>query len=213
MSGLESLRHILARLLAVWRTRGPLEFATFVLTRIVLRREDLIFECSLGEIQGAPFVLPERGRFVIVDGAGIALPEHASVVAQVLQGENGVHVSGLLDGDLMLAHVGDTGVVDNYAFVLFRTGYKRFLGLEDAVPLIGNCNTLAEARGRGLYPLMLRYICCVLAGRGYGRVVITCAPSNKASIRGIEKAGFEFVSHLTCWIVLSRVVVWRGGAK
>lgn len=49
------------------------------------------------------------------------------------------------------------------------------------------CETIPEARGRGLYPLLLSYIQNVHARRNLYMIV---EESNRSSIRGIEKAGF-----------------------
>lgn len=63
-----------------------------------------------------------------------------------------------------------------------------YLGKEDYQ--IGPCNTFPEHRGKGYYPEMLRYIC---ASIGTENTVfhMTVDESNHASIKGIEKAGFQ----------------------
>jgi len=39
--------------------------------------------------------------------------------------------------------------------------------------------------------------------------VVSCAPDNIPSIKGIERAGFRRLRHITTWILLSRIVVAR----
>jgi predicted GNAT superfamily acetyltransferase len=143
----------------------------------------------------------------------MARPRNAAVRAQVLVGENVAHIGGLKGKDLLFAHIDDSGQVDTYAFVLYDTRYKTFLAVPTDVPLIGNCNTRPDSRGRGLYPAMLRTVCSYLAARGHETVVVTCSPDNNASIRGIVKAGFRFSRHVSCWVALSRIPLARRTSK
>lgn len=52
---------------------------------------------------------------------------------------------------------------------------------------LGYCATIPQERGKGYYPLLLRYIICDNPNMDLHMIV---APHNIASIRGIEKAGF-----------------------
>jgi hypothetical protein len=76
---------------------------------------------------------------------------------------------------------------------------------------IGNCDTHPAFRGYGIYPVVLQHMLRSSAETGVRRCFISCAPSNQASIRGIEKAGFRFVSKKRKIRVLNRVFhnVWR----
>lgn len=61
---------------------------------------------------------------------------------------------------------------------------------------IGDCFTDDRYRGLGIYPIALRKI--AYEYRDKTQVFILVAPDNIPSIRGIEKAGFQFVGRLTC---------------
>lgn len=62
---------------------------------------------------------------------------------------------------------------------------------------IGDCFTDDRYRGLGIYPMVLRRIANEFSGKF--QVFILVAPHNTASIRGIEKAGFQFMGRLTCF--------------
>lgn len=53
--------------------------------------------------------------------------------------------------------------------------------------------TRADARGRGIYPLVLRAIATDLYERGVARMWIGVEAGNEPSVRAIKKAGFEDV--------------------
>jgi len=52
------------------------------------------------------------------------------------------------------------------------------------------CETVAEARGRGIYPAVLSFAARQARERGVRELFITTEVGNTASRRGIEKAGF-----------------------
>lgn len=55
---------------------------------------------------------------------------------------------------------------------------------------IAHCLTAKQYRGRGFQPLAIRYVCRTAAIRGIKRVFMITTRFNRASQRGIEKAGF-----------------------
>ena len=58
-----------------------------------------------------------------------------------------------------------------------------------------NFRTLAEYRGLGIYPALLQHI-MLYEGENVNRFWIIHAPENKSSLKGITKAGFEYVGKL-----------------
>lgn len=63
--------------------------------------------------------------------------------------------------------------------------------------LIGMCWTNPDFRGQGIYPSVIKRIASDYRER---RIWIYCDERNISSVRGIEKAGFNFVSYLKCFV-------------
>ena len=55
---------------------------------------------------------------------------------------------------------------------------------------IYDCWTMAEFRGRGIYPESLRILLALFAEEQVRTVLIAVDPDNVRSIKGIERAGF-----------------------
>ncbi len=103
--------------------------------------------------------------------------------------------AGLMDGN---------AVSKNYVYkknLLSRQlGYTR-------MPLIGGCSTIEAYRGRGIYPFMLTQILQWHKNHiTQPDIAIFVAPDNIASIKGIEKAGFRFVEHVTIYRLLGMCI-------
>lgn len=58
---------------------------------------------------------------------------------------------------------------------------------------IGHCQTAGRYQGKNIYPAVLQHIIRYAFENGKKRCFGSSSPSGKASIRGIEKAGFSFV--------------------
>jgi RimJ/RimL family protein N-acetyltransferase len=56
-----------------------------------------------------------------------------------------------------------------------------------------NAITIKTARGRGLYPNIIRYMAKTLIHSGIEEAFVDVDPSNIASIHGLEKAGYTRV--------------------
>lgn len=69
---------------------------------------------------------------------------------------------------------------------------------------IGPCNTYEPFRGLGLYPVALSIACNQLRGKGMRRALINTKQSNRASIRGIEKANFKMIMRARVLSLLGR---------
>lgn len=115
---------------------------------------------------------------------------------------------GVRQGNILLV-VTSRGEFVHRGYILFRTRQKKIVGETADAPLIANCATVPAARGRGLYTRALRAELEYLAGQGYSRAIIETHPSNVASRRGIEKAGFTFGWQASVWILLNWLVIQR----
>jgi L-amino acid N-acyltransferase YncA len=61
---------------------------------------------------------------------------------------------------------------------------------------ISSCDTHPESRGKNIYPAVLQHIVGYATAKNKKRCFISTAPTNLASIKGIEKAGFSFVGKI-----------------
>jgi RimJ/RimL family protein N-acetyltransferase len=79
-----------------------------------------------------------------------------------------------------------------------------FLGEDDYE--IGPCMTYTPFRGKGYYSMMLRYI-CENVGTQQTNFYMIVDESNLASIRGIEKAGFERCGNIRVTKIMKRYLI------
>lgn len=101
---------------------------------------------------------------------------------------------------------------DNLAFIAFFNGQPAAFGWmargrarigelahDFVLPLrnryLWNFRTMAEFRGRGIYPMLLQYI-LQYEGAKAEHFWIIHAPENKSSLKGILKAGFRYLGKL-----------------
>jgi hypothetical protein len=198
---------VLRRIRTVHSSRGLAGLCRFLGTRIFTRREDLLFDIHLRSA-AAPRLEP-LDQVVRIGRTNLGSEATAPVEVQVFTGENAEYRDGLRKEDILFAHLDGESRVLTYAFVIFDSAYKRVLGEPVGVPMIGNCYTLPEKRGQRLYPRMLVTVCRALARDGHARAIISCEPDNIASIRGIERAGFARVTHVTSHIGFSKLILRR----
>ncbi len=205
------MRDLLQRLATEWRTRGPAGFMRFVALRLLQWRSDVLYQADparLADAAAGPAEVP--GETVVwVHCGNLGSAATAAVEAAVLGGANHAYRQALCGADQLLAIVDEQGYVASYGFVLFESFYKQVLREAADTPMIGNCFTDPGQRGRGYYPRLLRAACRRLADEGYRRVIITCAPDNLASVRGIEKAGFRRVRTLSSVVLAARWIAWQ----
>lgn len=199
---------LINRLITEYRMRGPGGLVRFLISRIARTRADLLFEMDLAG-NALPIDAAQVLPALMIGRENLGSADVADVLKQVLVGDNVQYRDGLTEDDLLFVALDEGGKVVSYAFVLFRSRYKRVLGIDDEVPLIANCFTEPEMRGRRLYPRLLVRVCQELAGLGYTRATISCEPDNVASIRGITRAGFTGLSHIRSVIVLWKIVMAR----
>jgi len=188
------------------RMRGPVGFVRFVMQRLVQRRSDVLYEIDLSTLGAAETEAPQYA-VAIIDRSSFRSGGTALIEREVLTEGNHDYIPELQGMGQLLAATGADGHVASYAFIVYDSFYKKILGEPKGTPIICNCVTLPAHRGQGLYPRLLRASCQRLAAQGFGRAIITCAPDNAASMRGIGKAGFRHVKTLHSLILFSRLIV------
>jgi L-amino acid N-acyltransferase YncA len=194
------------RLARELRTRGAWGLLRFAASRIAQRRSDVLYYMDL-----ATMLAPPCDADVVVAVNSTTLGSHDTVAVEtaVLTEANHAYREALRDDAQLFALVDSQQQVLTYGFVLFASFYKKVLGEAQDTPMISNCYTFPAHRGQGLYPRLLLAICYSLASQGYRRAIITCAPDNRASVRGIEKAQFKHARSVDSTIVLTRWIAWQ----
>ena len=145
------------RLFNEMRTRGAIGFFNFVRTRVWQFREDVLFEMRL-PLSSSTSLHPNLDKVVLVRRENFGCEETAMVEREVLTDHNFAYREALQGEDLLYAATDESGHVSTYGFVLFNSFYKRILGESNQVPMIGNCFTFPQHRGRGLYANLLMSI-------------------------------------------------------
>lgn len=81
-----------------------------------------------------------------------------------------------------------------------------YLSLKKGQAYIFKCSTNDHFRGKNIYPIVLQRILKDMAADNVKQVFITCHPSNIASIKGIEKAGFSLQRKLYAFRVFGKKI-------
>lgn len=112
-----------------------------------------------------------------------------------LSGE--VHLDGRLSDVRECYAVKVDGAIAHESWLFNTVLLPSQFGFPKNVPVIGDCVTHADFRGRHLYPRVLMHIADDVIRDGHSsRIYVLVSPDNKASIRGIERAGFRQLAHL-----------------
>ncbi len=200
------MTRLLKRLARELRTRGAWGFLRFVASRVAQRRSDELFYIDLDSLQaqtsGADVV-------VAVNCHTLGSPDTRAVETAVLTEANHAYLEALRGDAQLFALVDSHHRVQSFGFVLFASFYKKVLGETRDTPMISNCYTFPADRGQGLYPRLLVAISHSLAIQGYKRAIVTCAPDNRASVRGIKKARFLHAKTVDSIVVLTRWIAWQ----
>ena len=200
-----SLKHYIERISNVITNRGYWGLAVFLGERLLRCDKDLLFELKFDDKFNETQLKSIDCMLETINRININEFEGQSFFQEALSKESQVYKQGLHDNDILfLVHDKDSLV--HTTFAQFKSKYKNILGEADTVPLLGNCWTSEKYRGKGIYPYILAYSCNYLRNEGFSRVIITCDPTNIASIRGIEKAGFSLVKKITSTILLNTFV-------
>jgi RimJ/RimL family protein N-acetyltransferase len=197
------MRDLWVRLVSVYNARGPKAFALFVLTRFVRRHPDLLFEIDPQKHLKSSTDFDDY-HLIVINRNNPPETLDDDLIKQLFNDENSQYRSALYDQDSLYFVMNSDRQVLHFSYVQHKTRYKKILDEPLTVPLIGNCFTSSQARGQKLYPKTLVEICRNLAGAGCKRVIITCAPDNIPSIKGIERAGFGLVRRVESILILSR---------
>lgn len=101
------------------------------------------------------------------------------------------------------------GLIGHISWIYYRNDPNRIIDLSTDEGEIKYSLTLPEFRGKGIYPATLIEVQRYLKEQGYKRLFICTKEDNLPSVRGIEKAGFEFVTKINLVKVLGMQVSRR----
>lgn len=91
----------------------------------------------------------------------------------------------------------DRGGIQCICWIYYPEDHNRILKLMQCEAEIKFCLTLPDARGKGLYPMVINAILGYLRDKGFSKAYMCVHKDNKSSIRGIEKAGFARIGSVT----------------
>jgi ribosomal protein S18 acetylase RimI-like enzyme len=90
-------------------------------------------------------------------------------------------------------------------------GQRNCFCLQEGQAYIHFCETAPRHRGRSLYPAVLRHVLRTLKRQGKLEVFICSNAENEASVRGICKAGFQYLTSFSVLSALAgRISIIRG---
>lgn len=90
-----------------------------------------------------------------------------------------------------------SGEIVHESWVFFDALLPLQYGFDSRFPVVGDCFTKPLYRGKSIYPFALNYILNDLRNRNISsNAYILVSPLNKASIRGIENAGYQLLAQL-----------------
>ncbi len=88
------------------------------------------------------------------------------------------------------------GEIGHISWIYYKDDPNRIIKVHDGEGEIKYSLTLPQFRGKGIYPATLIAIQKYLREHGHRRVYICAKHDNLPSIKGIEKAGFKFVTNI-----------------
>ncbi|MDQ3987028.1 MAG: GNAT family N-acetyltransferase [Actinomycetota bacterium] len=181
------------RLITRVRARGPREVWGLGAARIrefVGSNEQLTFYVRPAE--GGPEERPQKWEGLELETAG---PEHGRVYAERIGTDSPTTFRGRLAEHTRCYLVVHEATIVHASWVTTAGAWvrevRRFFRPPPGDAYVYESFTRAEARGKGVYPFALVYICERLATEGSRRVWVGVEESNEASKRSVSKAGFE----------------------
>jgi len=106
------------------------------------------------------------------------------------------------------------GEIVHENWISFDTLLPSQFGFDSRIPVVGHGFTKPQYRGKGICPYALSYLLTDMIDRNISRNAYTIvSPTNNASIRAVEKAGFERVAQLKGVRVLGGMFIHKSTIK
>lgn len=197
---------MLGRIAREFRDRTPGDFVGWLLSLILRRQSHMIYVLAVRDPVPEP-ALPPGIRCVEIDAGNFERLEAIRRKMVELNAGNTAYLEDVRRGKafgLALVHADE---VLHYAFVFVRNKTACLLGIPDGCALIGNAFTVQEHRGRGLQACSARCRARVARNAGFDSVASETSPDNRASQRGLGKAGMRPVGRVDLLVLLNCVVI------
>ena len=163
------------------RHEGFRKFLKLILRKLYRRSAFFIYEISLDSLADAG----NPGELVIEKGSPEALAELRKTndyFAIELYWDQFNDVK-----DCYLGYLDDRLV--HISWVFFHNDNNKYFPLKTEEAMVGPCLTYPAARGKGVYPNIIKYICHELKLSDINKVYMVVEKDNIPSIKGIERAG------------------------
>jgi len=185
------MKRIITILAANFRQRTLLEFVMLILKNIYQADPILVYAYNLKHFRHMP--LPGLEGYEISKGTPLDLAaarERLTPIPWEFQCDLFDNVT-----DFFVAK--DSSGIQCICWIYYPEDHNRILKLMQCEAEIKFCLTLPDARGKGLYPMVINAILDYLGSKGFSKAYMCVHKDNKSSIRGIEKAGFARIGSVT----------------
>ena len=208
---MRSIGDIVGRIGRTWKQKGALATGRFLLSRIFRYQKHVTYEADCRTPRQP--TCWTNGEQILELGPDNLDKNLTPELRSFLGGEEAYEsLEGVRSGDRLFVVKNGKEYVHR-GYILFHTRQTKILGDPDGAPLIANCATARDARGKGLYRRALNTELVYLHKHVYQRAIIETHPENVASRRGIEAAGFALAWETQVWIVFNWFVVQRIRSK
>jgi len=202
---------IVRRVCRVWKERGPIGLMRHVLRGVIPVHVSLVYRkterSSLCAVSG---LLTERYGARSAVGPNIISKLQTTRGPELVRELDKLFASGC---ELWLGWI-----EGEIAGICWSRGHKNrtdyFVPLGESDATILSCFVFPQYRGRGIYPTMLETIVRTLMDNDQvSNVYIDSKSWNVPSIRGIEKAGFDFIGRAIRMVLWGRVWILRNRCR
>lgn len=197
---------MLDRIAREFRNRTPTEFLGWLLSLLLRRQSHVLYVLAVRDHVPEP-ALPPEVRSVEIDAHDFERLEPVRKRMVELNAENAAYLEDVRQGKAFgLALVAGDDVL-HYAFVFVHNKTACLLGLPRGCALIGNAFTVPGHRGKGLQGCSARCRARIARSAGFDSVASETSPDNRASQRGLEKAGLKPAGRVDLLILLNCIVI------
>ena len=202
---------IVRRVCRAWKERGPIGLIRHVVRRVIPVHISLVYRKS------------DRSNSCAVQGLLIErYPSRSGVDLEIINTLRMSRGNGMIrEMDKLFSRGCELWIgrlEDKIAGICWSCSHKKrteyFVALDEDDATILSCFVFPQYRGRGIFPAMLQAMVRALMVEDHAhRVYIDCKSWNAPSIRGIQKAGFNFIGSAVRMVLCGRVWILRNQCR